>query len=296
MRLFWIVLLALCLCTTACGVHSPVLEQPQSVTQSIAQSGATAAPESSDIYTPQISLPVEATAVLEPTSQSPEENAVEVLSLDPEIIPSIILGDTYIEMQWNFLSENWSEVPALSEAQEALVVQFVQSSDTLCKVQCMFYSTFVSDALISGIITFRTSQDADMQLITLNLDCATGEDKQLSDFFSEDDTRWRNRLPEIVAETAAQKGMTLLHDVPPPENSHPFFIKDNVLILLYRPYEITTYQGVWPMFVLHTEDLLPYINNAYRVGIPADYEAETLSVAGQNEESAPLEAGADTTQ
>lgn len=57
-----------------------------------------------------------------------------------------------------------------------------------------------------------------------------------------DDDTWRGVMPDIIIEQATLYGLTLLSDVNPIADDRPFFIDDesNCIVLLYRPYEITT--------------------------------------------------------
>lgn len=95
-----------------------------------------------------------------------------------------------------------------------------------------------------------------------------GQPCSLGAFFSDTDTGWKGLLPDLVTEEALNQGMTLLCDVPPVTEGHPYYIDNGSIVLLYRPYEITTFEAGAPRFMLDMQALADYTTGAYGVGLP----------------------------
>ncbi len=100
----------------------------------------------------------------------------------------------------------------------------------------------------------------------LTIDKATGAVCTLADFFSHTDSSWKALLRDIVSDEALARGMTLLCEVPPVSGNHPFYIAEGVIVLVYRPYEITTFEGGSPCFALPMNELKAYTSGAYGIG------------------------------
>jgi hypothetical protein len=73
-------------------------------------------------------------------------------------------------------------------------------------------------------------------------------------------------LPDIITEIADERGMTLLCEVPPISDDQPFYIDKEDIVLVYRPYEITTYDAGEPCFELPMREIAPYTTGAYGIG------------------------------
>lgn len=107
-----------------------------------------------------------------------------------------------------------------------------------------------------------------------------GQPCNLGTFFSDTDTGWKGLLPDLVTEDALQRGMTLLCDVPPVTENQPYYIENGSIVLLYRPYEITTYEAGAPSFRLDMQALAEYTTGAYGIGAkPAPEEVAQPSEA-----------------
>lgn len=103
-------------------------------------------------------------------------------------------------------------------------------------------------------------------LYPVTVDMHNGRVLSLSDFFSSADREWRCVLPDIVTELADDRGMTLLCEVPPVSDDQPFYIEKGDIVLVYRPYEITTYDAGEPCFELPMREIAPYTTGAYGIG------------------------------
>lgn len=127
--------------------------------------------------------------------------------------------------------------------------------------------THTSKELFSCVVeVIDTDGGAGGTLVPLTIDLHTGQSCKLSDFFVKSDTSWKGLLPDLVTAQAQRKNLTLLCEVPPVGEDQPFYIKDGKIVLLYRPYEITTYEAGTPQFVLREKDIAPYLSGAYGIG------------------------------
>jgi hypothetical protein len=115
-------------------------------------------------------------------------------------------------------------------------------------------------------------------LYPVTVDMHNGKVLSLSDFFSATDGEWKSILPDIVTEIANDKGMTLLCEVPPVSEDQPFYIDKGDIVLVYRPYEITTYDAGEPCFALPMREIAPYTTGAY--GIGGEYEVTSQNRRG----------------
>lgn len=88
----------------------------------------------------------------------------------------------------------------------------------------------------------------------------------LGDFFSKKDTGWKGLLPDLVTNEALEQGLILLCEVPPVTENHPFYILNGSIVLLYRPYEITTFEAGSPQFILDMQKIAQYTTGAFGVG------------------------------
>ena len=124
--------------------------------------------------------------------------------------------------------------------------------------------TFNSDVLFSCLVLSGSSKQASLRPITI--DKATGSECRLSDFFSQTDTSWKALLRDIVFDEALARGLTLLCDVPPVSGSHPFYIDKGVIVLVYRPFEITTFEAGSSCFARPMDEIGSYLTGAYGIG------------------------------
>lgn len=125
--------------------------------------------------------------------------------------------------------------------------------------------TFSSKELLSCLVVVTKSKRA-QQLVPITIEAQTGADCMLSDFFTREDTGWKSLLPDLVTAAALEQGMTLLCEVPPVSDDQPFYIDGGNIVLVYRPYEITTYEAGTPCFVLPMKKIAAYTTGAYGIG------------------------------
>ena len=127
--------------------------------------------------------------------------------------------------------------------------------------------TYSSKELLSCVVeVIGADVGTGNTLVPVTLDLKTGQRCKLSDFFSKVDTGWKGLLPDLVTDQANKKDLTLLCEVPPVGEDQPFYIESGNIVLLYRPYEIATYEAGAPAFVLPKEELTPYLSGAYGIG------------------------------
>ncbi len=174
------------------------------------------------------------------------------------------------------------DAPAEETAEELLTLQSVVEIGSVMRAQIpralvkegisptaeyVVNITYNSEELFSCVVEVIGADGGTASaLVPVTLDLKTGESCKLSDFFSEKDTGWKGLIPDLVTDMAKQKNLTLLCEVPPVGDGQPFYIEDGSIVLLYRPYEITTYEAGAPTFVLPEEELAPYFSGAYGIG------------------------------
>lgn len=124
--------------------------------------------------------------------------------------------------------------------------------------------THQSDELISCLVELKIGNSSTLVPYTYSL--RQQRVCRLGDFFSKTNTGWKSLLPDLVTKEALAQGMILLCDVPPVTESHPFYILDNSIVLLYRPYEITTYEAGSPQFVINMQEIKEYTTGAFGIG------------------------------
>ena len=57
---------------------------------------------------------------------------------------------------------------------------------------------------------------------------------------------------------AEKAGLTLLCDVMPASDDQAFYVTEDALVILYRPYEIATYSAGWPEFAIPLSQLTDF--------------------------------------
>lgn len=92
-------------------------------------------------------------------------------------------------------------------------------------------------------------------VLTLTFDTASCRLLSLADLFDPETERWRGLIPDIVTLQAEKQGITLLGDVMPASDDRLFYLTEESLVILYRPYEIATYSAGWPEFSIPLEQL-----------------------------------------
>ena len=92
-------------------------------------------------------------------------------------------------------------------------------------------------------------------VLPITFDAVSGEQLTLADLFDPENERWRGLIPDIVTLQAEKQEMTLLSDVMPAADDRPFYLTEDALVILYRPYEIATYSAGWPEFAIPLDQL-----------------------------------------
>jgi hypothetical protein len=104
-----------------------------------------------------------------------------------------------------------------------------------------------------------------LAVLPLTFDTETGDIYNLSVFFDREGEQWRYTLPEIVESQANRRGITLLSDLLPTQDDQSYYILeesgDSKLVLLFRPYEITTYAAGTPQFFIPIGEIKDYLSS-----------------------------------
>ncbi len=186
-----------------------------------------------------------------PDSQGKEdEPAITVCMPDPVLAPdmpaALLPGTSPLSDQY------------VQQVLEAMGMQGAKESIGTATV------THCSDELISCVIDVQSGSQPGLYAYTYSL--KEGKQCKLGDFFSNVDTGWRGLMADMVAKQAQERDLMLLCIVPPVMEDHPFYIQNGNIVLLYRPYEITTYEAGFPRFELDMQALNEYMTHAYGIG------------------------------
>ncbi len=235
--------------------------------------------ESMDVYqapvetpAPEVSeRPVQAEAEQDHTATAAPNNTPEELNPAAQSaasatpLPELVEDAPASAVQNDFFTlQSVVEIGSVMRVQipRALVKEGISST-----AEYVVNITYNSDELLSCVVeVIGLDGGTANALVPLTLDLKTGDSCKLSDFFSKEDTGWKGLIPDLVTDIAKQKELTLLCEVPPVGEDQPFHIEDGKIVLLYRPYEITTYEAGAPAFVLPEKELAPYLSGAYGIG------------------------------
>lgn len=268
MKAFVSGLLVFCCCLLcACGTGTPAVEQLETVeSMGFGVQALTPAPvptpippdsEGVHVLYPHI---INATEATPPPVEQPVIEVGEEVAADAGAYASVLapLQTTPAPVQMTPAPEEDAPVEAayameaaqeLSEQEQSMLLSYMEQDEMYAHdgqqhIQVMYQS----DALFSCLVATVTPNER-LYYAPYTIDKHTGELLLLSDFFLDsEDTGWRFLLPEIVAETAEEANMLLLCDVQPIRDTNLFFIQRGNIVLMYRPYEITTYEIGWPCF------------------------------------------------
>ena len=200
-----------------------------------------------------------AAAVESPAPQTQPERSVSALSAQPEDAQQTEDDDDAKALLQSMQSLQMSGMEYIPLA---LARNGVVPDSSEYRVEVMFSSRELLSCLV---VTGSTGKRA-QQFVPITIETQTGADCMLSDFFTKEDTGWKSLLPDLVTAAALEQGMTLLCEVPPVSDDQLFYIDEGNIVLMYRPYEITTYEAGMPCFVLPMKKIAAYTTGAYGIG------------------------------
>lgn len=126
------------------------------------------------------------------------------------------------------------------------------------KIRCYdyaVYTTFRIKCNMGGVLSmiielYSVETDELLEKMPLTYDLALAREAKIQDYFREDDDTWRSALAKVVQNAAEARGMTLLSDIMPIKDDTLFYTTGTNLVIMYRPYEITTMTDPWPEFTV----------------------------------------------
>lgn len=117
------------------------------------------------------------------------------------------------------------------------------------------------NGILSILVSYYDMDTRELYLkLPMTFDAATGGEISIQDCFAAGDDQWRSVLPDLVTSQAESADMTLLSDVLPIADGQLFYLTGRSLVLLYRPYEITTYLSGWPEFSIGYDRISAYFD------------------------------------
>ncbi len=117
------------------------------------------------------------------------------------------------------------------------------------------------DGILSILVSYYDMETRELYLkLPMTFDAATGKEITLAECFRAEDDAWRSVIPDIVTDQANSTGMVLLSDILPIGDEQLFYLTGSSLVILYRPYEITTCLSGWPEFGIGYDRLSAYFS------------------------------------
>lgn len=214
------------------------------------------------------------TGVAEPDTPTEVPQAVEENGLFIEIAAVNSMLDAA------YVTDVFRSDGELSEDIQAQLIKAASGAGLSVQAEnCSVSVTYQSDELISCLMEVEQAElPGALVLLPITLSKETGNSIMLQEFFAAGDTGWHGKLADIVMTIADDEDITLLGDVQPVSNTHPYFILDGNIVLLYRQYEIATFEAGIPCFVLPMDELQGYVSGAYGVGRQVEEAVETKEV------------------
>lgn len=187
----------------------------------------------------------------------PAKTSAPVRSGDPELAPEPVSFERLplVRREQTYGGGNALIYPAVdSEAYDSLnAAIFRKILVGLGAMEEPVYTYFSvkcnEDGILSLLVGYYDMDTRELYLqLPMTFDVATSKEIALEDCFDARSDRWRSILPDVVSAQAQSIGMTLLCDPLPVEDGQLYYLTSRSIVLLYRPYEITTYLSGWPEF------------------------------------------------
>ena len=124
---------------------------------------------------------------------------------------------------------------------------------THCEIMCNLCGLFSV-----RIAVYDLGSNELLAIVPMTFRAADCAQLTLGDLFDPENERWRGLIPDIVMLQAEKDGLTLLCDVMPAADDQGYYLTADALVLVYRPYEITTYSAGWPEFSIPLNQLTEF--------------------------------------
>lgn len=124
---------------------------------------------------------------------------------------------------------------------------------THCEIMCNLCGLFSV-----RIAVYDLGSNELLAVVPMTFRAADCAQLTLGDLFDPENERWRGLIPDIVMLQAEKDGLTLLCDVMPAADDQGYYLTADALVLVYRPYEITTYSAGWPEFSIPLNQLAEF--------------------------------------
>lgn len=192
-------------------------------------------------------------ATVEQQTPAPEETRAPQTTADVQSLARLPL----VRHEKTYGEENALIYPAVdAEGYSALNDAILNKiTAALGRIDAPVYTYFNVKCNEGGILSLLVSYfDMATRELCLELpmtfDVLTGEELAIEDCFDPENESWRSIIPDAVRAQAKSAGMVLLSDILPIEDGQFFYLTGRSLVILYRPYEITTYSAGWPEFAV----------------------------------------------
>lgn len=205
----------------------------------------------------------------------PQESPAVTEALKPVSYPAAETGATPIPVEPYILPNEESRVvlPKVSGCgTEDRINETIKTKITDCvksfsePVWSEYSIKTNTDGILSLLVQVYSLKDGEqLAVLPLTFDSGTGDICSLSVYFDGEGEQWRYTLPEIVESQASRRGITLLSELLPIKDDQSYYIMDDSgvikLVLLYRPYEITTYAAGTPQFFIPISEIRDFLSS-----------------------------------
>lgn len=208
---------------------------------------ACGAPSANDL----VDQPAATAAELHGTDGMPGEACLEPLSYtraEQEYMDASFISYPYLmDVEYDAINH------AIQSAIRALFDALEGATYTDCEIMCNDCGVFSVRITVRDLVTNEV-----LAVTPLTFDTAACAQLSLKDLFDPENERWRGLIPDIVMLQAEKAGVTLLCEVMPAADDQAFYVTEDALVILYRPYEIATYSAGWPEFSIPLSQLAEF--------------------------------------
>lgn len=144
----------------------------------------------------------------------------------------------------------------------AIYKKIVAGIGTLDKAVYTYFNIMCNqNGILSLVVNVYDMQTSELYLkIPMTFDAATGRELALEELFDPAQEGWRSVIPDEVTRQAAGRALTLLSDIMPVCDGQLYYLTSRSVVIMYRPYEISTYSAGWPEFSVSYEKLEKYMD------------------------------------
>lgn len=208
---------------------------------------------------------------------------------------ALVGGQSYkrveLERIEDIVLENCVAIFPAAVEEEHREINAVIRREVIAKMQELkspVYSSFHVKLNSCGVLSlmmefFSIETDELLGRLPLNFSTVTNELITLADCFGKGEESWRVYLPDIIEYQAEDRDLVLLSPILPIADEQLFYITGRSLVLVYRPYEITTATELWPEFYMSLPSLSYICGDGSILGTVSELYESSVSSQGTPE-------------